>query len=178
MNHQAAPDAPDYFELSDYTGVLRRRWRRIAVAGCAGLALAAAYVVLGPKTYTATALIQVNALPNNANAVGGRTGGPVNMDNEAQSVRSLAVAQIVKSHLLSPQSAADIAQNIHVTVPPNSTFLQISCGAPTAIEAAKCANAAGKAYLYNRRGNILNLLGTGINALQAEAQGLRRQDSQ
>jgi len=165
--------AQDYFELSDYTGVLRRRWRRIAVAGCAGLALAAAYVVLGPKTYTATALVQVNALPNNANAVGGRTGGPVNMDNEAQSVRSLGVAQVVKSHLRSPESAAGIAQNIHVTVPPNSTFLQISCGAPTAIEAAKCANAAGKAYLYNRRVNIMNLLGTGINALQAEAKRLR-----
>jgi Mrp family chromosome partitioning ATPase len=165
--------AQDYFELSDYTGVVRRRWRRVAAAALAGLVLAAAYVYLAPKTYTASVLVQVNALPNNANALGGRTGGPVNMDNEAQSVRSLAVAQIVKSHLNSPQSAADIAQNIHVMVPPNSTFLQISCGAPTAIEAANCANAAGRAYLYNRRVNIVNLLGTGINALQAEAKRLR-----
>src|SRR5712671_3293502 len=132
--------AQDYFELSDYTGVLRRRWRRIAVAGCAGLALAAAYVVLGPKTYTATALVQVNALPNNASAVGGRTGGPVNMDNEAQSVRSLAVANLVKKRLGSPLSAIDLSTNIHVTVPPNSTYLQITCAASSPIGAQRCAN--------------------------------------
>jgi capsular polysaccharide biosynthesis protein/Mrp family chromosome partitioning ATPase len=170
MNPQAAPD---YFELSDYAGVLRRRWRRIAACALAGLVLAAAYVVAGPKTYTATVLVQVNALPNNANAVGGRTGGPVNMDNEAQSVRSIAVAQIVKAHLNSPQSAADLAQTIHVTVPPNSTFLQISCKASTAHAAARCANSAGRAYLYNRRVNIMNLLGAGINALKAQAKRLR-----
>src|SRR5262249_26094565 len=165
--------AQDYFELSDYTSVLRRRWRRIAACALAGLLLAAAYVVVGPKTYTATVLVQVNALPNNANAVGGRTGGPVNMDNEGQSVRSLAVAQIVKSKLASTQSAADIAQNIQVRVPPTSTSLQIPCGAATAIGAAKCANAAGKAYLYNRRVNIMNLLGSGISALKAQAGRLR-----
>ena len=165
--------AQDYFELSDYTSVLRRRWRRIAACALAGLLLAAAYVVVGPKTYTATVLVQVNALPNNANAVGGRTGGPVNMDNEAQSVRSLAVAQIVKSKLGSTQSAADIAQNIHVTVPPNSTYLQISCGASTAMGATKCANAAGRAYLYNRRVNLMNLLGSAIDALRTQAKHLR-----
>jgi Mrp family chromosome partitioning ATPase/capsular polysaccharide biosynthesis protein len=171
MNVQAAPD---YFELSDYTGVLRRRWRRIAAVAVAGAALAAAYVVLAPKTYTATVLVQVNALPNNANAVGGRTGGPVNMDNEAQSVRSLAVAAIVRSRLHSSLSAADISQNIKVTVPPNSTFLQITCAAPSASGAMKCADAVGKAYLYNRRVTIMNLLGTGIKAQQAAATLLRQ----
>jgi len=175
MNLQAAPDAPDYFELSDYTRVLRRRWRRIAAAGLVGLALAAAYVYLAPKTYTGTVLVQVNALPNNANAVGGRTGGPVNMDNEAQTVHSLAVASRLKSVLNSPQSPTDISQNLKVVVPPNSTFLQISCGAPSANAAAKCANAAGKAYLDNRRLTIMSLLGSGIAALRTEAGNLRQQ---
>ena len=40
------PAAPDYFELSDYTTVLRRRWRRIAGVTLAGVVLAAAYVFL------------------------------------------------------------------------------------------------------------------------------------
>src|SRR5258705_14016164 len=111
------PAAPDYFELSDYTTVLRRRWRRIAVVTLAGVVLAAAYVFLAPKTYTATVLVQVNALPNNANAVGGRTGGPANLDNEAPSRRSLAVANLVKKRLGSPLSAIDLSTNIHVTVP-------------------------------------------------------------
>jgi Mrp family chromosome partitioning ATPase len=172
---QAAPDAPDYFELSDYTGVLRRRWRRIAAAGLAGLVLAAAYVFLAPKTYTGTVLVQVNALPNNANAVGGRTGGPVNMDNEAQAAHSLAVAAIVKSRLHSSLSETDISQNLKVVVPPNTTFLQISCGARSAIAAAQCANAAGKAYLDHRRLSIMALLGTGISALRNESGRLRQE---
>jgi Mrp family chromosome partitioning ATPase len=175
MNIQAAPDAPEYFELSDYTGVLRRRWRRIATVGLAGLVLAAAYVFLAPKTYAASVLVQVNALPNNANAVGGRTGGPVNMDNEAQAVHSLAVASMIKSFLHSSQSPTDISQNLKVVVPPNSTFLQISCAASSAAGAAKCADAAGRAYLDNRRLSIMSLLGTGITALRQEATRLRQQ---
>ena len=128
---------------------------------CAGAALATAYVFLAPKTYTATVLVQVNALPNNANAVGGRTGGPVNMDNEAQSVRSLAVASLVKKRLGSSLSADDISNDIHVSVPPNSTYLQITCAASSAVAAQKCANAAGAAYLDYRRVSIMHLLGTG-----------------
>jgi uncharacterized protein involved in exopolysaccharide biosynthesis/Mrp family chromosome partitioning ATPase len=163
MNSQAAPD---YFELSDYTTVLRRRWRRIVAVTCAGAVLAAAYAFLAPKTYTATVLVQVNALPNNANAVGGRTGGPVNMDNEAQAVRSLAVANLVKVRLRSSLSAGDISRNIHVTVPPNSTYLQITCGASSAVAAQKCANAVGHEYLDYRRVTIMRLLGDGIAAQQ------------
>src|SRR6266568_1698998 len=139
--------APDYFVLSDYTSVLRRRWKSVAVVTLAGLVLGGAYVVLAPKTYTATVLVQVNALPNNANAVGGRTGGPVNMDNEGQAVRSAAVAAIVKSKLHSPLPVTDISQDIHVAVPPNSTFLQITCGQPTALGAQKSALASVRGHI-------------------------------
>jgi Mrp family chromosome partitioning ATPase len=166
------PAAPDYFELSDYTTVLRRRWKRIAVVTLAGVALAAVYVFLAPKTYTATVLVQVNALPNNANAVGGRTGGPVNMDNEAQAARSLAVAALVKKNLHSPLSQTDISDNIRVTVPPNSTYLQITCAASSASGAQRCANVVGKAYLDNRRTTIMKVLSTGITQLQHDAARL------
>ena len=170
MNPQAAPD---YFELSDYVSVLRRRWRTVAVWAAVGLVLAALYLEAGPKKYTSTVLVLVNALPNNANAVGGRTGGPVNMDNEGQAVQSAAVASIVKARIHSPLSVSDLARHIHVTVPPNSTYLQITCDASSALTAQQCANAAGKAYLYNRRATIEKVLGTGIRALQAHAARLR-----
>ncbi|MBO0884385.1 MAG: hypothetical protein J2P17_29455, partial [Mycobacterium sp.] len=166
------PAAPDYFELSDYTTVLRRRWKRIVVVTLAGIVLAAAYVFLAPKTYTGTVLVQVNALPNNANAVGGRTGGPVNMDNEAQAVRSLAVAALVKKKLHSQLSETDISNNIRVTVPPNSTYLQITCAASSAPAAQRCANVVGQAYLDNRRITIMKVLGDGITNLQRKAARL------
>ena len=170
MNLQTAPD---YFELSDYLSVLRRRWRTVAVMTLIGVVLAGLYLVAGPKKYTATVLVQVNALPNNANAVGGRTGGPVNMDNEGQAVQSAAVASIVKARIHSPLSVTDLVRHIHVTVPPNSTFLQITCDASSAIVAQQCANATGKAYLFTRRANIDLVLNTGIKALQARATKLR-----
>ena len=153
--------------------VLRRRWRTVAVMTLIGVVLAGLYLVAGPKKYTATVLVQVNALPNNANAVGGRTGGPVNMDNEGQAVQSAAVASIVKARIHSPLSVTDLVRHIHVTVPPNSTFLQITCDASSAIVAQQCANATGKAYLFTRRANIDLVLNTGIKALQARATKLR-----
>ena len=170
MNLQAAPD---YFELSDYVSVLRRRWRTVAVWAAVGLVFAGLYLVVGAKKYTATVLVQVNALPNNASAVGGRTGGPVNMDNEGQAVQSAAVASIVKARIHSPLSVSGLVRHIHVTVPPNSTYLQITCDASSAVIAQQCANATGKAYLYSRRANIEQVLHTGIAALQAHAARLR-----
>ena len=170
MNLQAAPD---YFELSDYVSVLRRRWRTVAVWAAVGLVFAGLYLAVGAKKYTATVLVQVNALPNNANAVGGRTGGPVNMDNEGQAVQSAAVASIVKARIHSQLSVADLIKHIHVTVPPNSTYLQITCDASSALAAQQCANATAKAYLYSRRANIEQVLHTGIAALQAHATKLR-----
>src|SRR5215469_7119770 len=169
MNQQAAPD---YFELADYTGVLRRRWKSIATVGLIGLVLAGAYVVLAPKTYTSAVLVQVSALPSNANAVGGRTGGPVNMDNEAQIVRSAAVAALVKQNLHSPLSVTTIQHNIRVSVPPNTTFLQISCAAGSAVGAQKCANVAGSQYLDYRRVSNMNLIASGITALRAQEKVL------
>ncbi len=167
------PAASDYFDLHDYLGLLRRRWLTIAALACIGVAAAAGYVVLGPKQYTGTVLIQVNALPSNANAVGGRTGGPVNMDNEAQVVQSTAVTSVVKSAMHSPLRLADIAQNIKVVVPPNSTFLQISYTAPSAQAAQLWTNEVGRAYLYVRRVSTAAVIGSGIKALRAQETRLR-----
>src|ERR1700684_1459706 len=94
-----AQPVSEYFEFADYFGVLRRRWLMIAVFAIVGIVLGAAYYYVAPRVYPASVLIQVNALPTNANALGGRTGGPVNMDNEGQIVQSATVATIAQSKL-------------------------------------------------------------------------------
>src|SRR5215469_15550372 len=162
----------DYFELADYLGVLRRRWLMVLALTVAGTALAGAYYYLAPRSYAATALLQVNALQNNANALGGRTSGPVNMDNEAQIAQSATVAAIAKPKLHSPLSVTGLLKDVKVAVPPNTTFLQITCSAGTADLAARCANAFGRAYLYNRRSTALGLITSGIKALEAQASAL------
>ncbi len=162
----------DYFELADYAGVLRRRWLMVLAFTVVGIALAGAYYYVAPRVYAATALVQVNALQTTANALGGRTSGPVNMDNENQIVQSAAVAAIAKSKLNSALSVADLLKEIKVTVPPNTTFLEITCSAGTADLARRCANAFGRAYLYNRRATALNLITSALAELQAQATTL------
>lgn len=166
------PPGSDYFELADYLGVLRRRWTIVVALTLIGLVLAGAYYYLAPRTYASTVLVQVNALPTDANALGGRTGGPVNMDNEGQIVESATVASIAKEKLGSPLSIADLVKKVDVTVPPNTTFLKITCDESTADLAKRCANAFGRAYLYNRRFSTLNLVTTGLKSLYAQEHTL------
>jgi capsular polysaccharide biosynthesis protein len=162
----------DYFELADYLGVLRRRWLMILAFTLIGTVLAGAYYYVAPRSYAATVLIQVNALPTNANALGGRTAGPVNMDNEGQIVASATVASIAKAQLHSPLTVTNLLKEIHVAVPPNTTFLQVTCDASSAVQAERCANAFGRAYLYNRRTSTLDLIASGIKALNTQATQL------
>lgn len=162
----------DYFELSDYLGVLRRRWIIIVAAAVIGAVLAGAYYVAGPKSYTASVLIQVNPLPTNANSLGGRSSGAVNMDNEAQIVQSAQVGSLMRKQLHSSLSPAQISQELSVSVPANTTFLNISCTSSTAAAAQACANSAGTSYLTYRRLSALRLITADINALTARASSL------
>src|SRR5450755_185681 len=160
-----ASSRPDSFELADYLGVLRRRWWIVLVLIIIGAGAGAAYTKLAPKTYSAAVLVQVNPLPNNANAATGRTGGSVNMDNEAQIVQSVTVASLAASRFHAALAPSDLVKQISVSVPPNTTFLQVKCDESTAATAAECANAFGNAYLTNRRT-------TAADAVTSELSGL------
>lgn len=162
----------DNFELADYIGVLRRRWLMIVAITFIGIAVAGAYYYVTPRVYAATTLVQVNALQNNANALGGRTSGAVNMDNEGQIVQSAMVASIVKSKMNSPLSVTGLLKDVKVAVPANTTFLRITCDTRTADLAQRCANAFGRAYLYNRRATALNLITSTIKQLESQATTL------
>src|SRR5262249_55457094 len=137
----AASSRPDSLELGDYLSVLRRRWWAVALLIVIGVGAAAAYVKVAPKVYTGSVLVQVNPLPNSANAVAGRTTGNVNMDNEAQIVQSQQVSSLAAKRLHSTLTPLQLSKDVSISVPPNTTFLQIKCGQPTASGAAACANA-------------------------------------
>jgi capsular polysaccharide biosynthesis protein/Mrp family chromosome partitioning ATPase len=141
---------PDSFELGDYTGVLRRRWWVILAVALLGLAGAMAYVVVGPKSYTATAAVAVTAPATSAPQSGtghGTSGSTVNMDNDAQIVQSINVAAAAAKLMQSTAAPAQLVKDVSVTVPANSQVLQINCRAPRAAAAAQCANAFAHAFL-------------------------------
>ena len=89
----------DSLELADYLSVLRRRWWIVAVLSLVGLLVAGVAVKLTPKSYTATASVFVNELSTDSGRPLHGAGGPVNFDNEAQIVRSQAVAGLAAKRL-------------------------------------------------------------------------------
>ncbi len=164
---------PVHFEPSDYLGLVRRRLWIVLVLSFVGLVLAGGYAKVAPKTFIASALVQVNAVPNAVGPAGGRTNGPVNMDNEAQVIQSVTVATLAVNELHSPLSAKALVKQISVSVPPNTTFLAINCAAPHRNAAALCANAFASAYLSYRDSLAVSQLNNDINTLQSKITGLQ-----
>jgi capsular polysaccharide biosynthesis protein/Mrp family chromosome partitioning ATPase len=165
----ASPSRPVAPELGDYLSVLRRRWRIVLFFAGLGTLAAVTFVTVAPKDYLATASVFVNANAATANqAIGGRTGGiAVNMDNEAQIVKSDSVSQPAAKALHSRKLPAQLTQQVTVNVPANTTVLQISCSSGSASWAATCAQAFAKAYLATREGQARNKVLFEIRQLQA-----------
>src|SRR6516225_3346279 len=166
---------PDSFEAADYIGVLRRRWWIIVACACIGLVGAFAYVTVAPKSYTATASVNVTpTAADQSNAVAGsRTAGAtVNLDTQAQVVTSTAVTTLAGKMMHSPLTPWQLAQQIGVTVPPNSSILVIACKASTPAGAATCANDVAKAYLQNRQQSAVNYVNAQLKTLQTQVTSL------
>jgi len=161
----------------DYTGVLRRRWWVVAACAVVGLLGAAAYLVVAPKTYTATATVFVKTTGADVGdgITGNRTSGAlVNLDTEAQLVKSGTVAALAGRSMHSSLTAYELAKQVTVTVPPNSQVLTIACDAPTGQGAAACANAFAAAYLQNRSATATSVLNAQIKTLAGKVSALEK----
>jgi capsular polysaccharide biosynthesis protein len=168
---------PDSFEAADYVGVLRRRWWIVLACTIIGLVVAFGYVTVAPKAYTATASVAVvpTAADQTNVVAGSRTSGAtVNLDTESQVVQSTTVATIAGKMMHSPLTPWALAQQVNVTVPPNSSILDISCKASTAVGAATCANDFAKAYLQNRSQSATNYVNQQLAKLQQKINGLNQ----
>jgi uncharacterized protein involved in exopolysaccharide biosynthesis/Mrp family chromosome partitioning ATPase len=161
----------------DYTGVLRRRWWVVAACAVVGLLGAAAYLVVAPKTYTAAATVFVKTTGADVGdgITGNRTSGAlVNLDTEAQLVKSGTVAVLAGRSMHSSLTAYELAKQVTVTVPPNSQVLTIACDAPTGQGAAACANAFAAAYLQNRSATATSVLNAQIKTLAGKVSALEK----
>jgi capsular polysaccharide biosynthesis protein/Mrp family chromosome partitioning ATPase len=163
----SSPD-PGGFELGDYLGVLRRRWWVVLLTASVTTLAAAAYVALAPKTYAATTTVYVTANAANANQLqGSRTSGvAINMDNEAQIAQSDLVAAPAARALHSTLPLAQLIKRTSVTVPANTTVLQVSCSASTPHGAAACAQAFATSYLTVRAAAARGKIGFEVAQLQ------------
>ncbi|MGH3158105.1 MAG: YveK family protein, partial [Streptosporangiaceae bacterium] len=167
---------PDSFEVVDYTHVLRRRWPIVVVVTLICLIGALGYALAGPKSYTATAQVYVQATAaDNANSVANsRTSGAVNLDTEAANVTSGTVAAAAGKLMHSSRSSYALAKDISVTVPANSQDMNIACSMSSGTAAADCANDFAQAYLTNRQQDAVTYVNDQLAPVKTQASALQK----
>ncbi|MDA2811246.1 Wzz/FepE/Etk N-terminal domain-containing protein [Nocardiopsis sp. RSe5-2] len=158
-------------DLKDCAQTLRRRWRAVAAATAAGLAIAGAGLALAPRAYTATTAVQVRptGVAELTGELSGRTNGEVNLDTEAQVVASARVASAAGREL-GGADPASMRERVEVEVPPNSSVLEISYTAPTPEAARDGATAFSDAYLADRRARVGELIDARLAALDEQTE--------
>jgi len=159
-------------DVSHYFGIFRRHWWIALIATGAGLGAGVALTKALPKTYESSASVLVQALDQDTNAAGGRTKGAVNLDTEAQLVRSGAVATGAAKLLRTTRSPVDLAKDVSVEVPANTTVLVITFQAGTPPDAQSGAHAFAEAYLQNRQDTAQSGLDQQIKTLTAKVKQL------
>jgi capsular polysaccharide biosynthesis protein/MinD-like ATPase involved in chromosome partitioning or flagellar assembly len=137
-------------DLSHYLGVFRRHWWIVLAATMAGLAGGAAVSQALPRVYESSTSVLVQAVEQDTNAAGGRTKGTINLDTEAQLVGSGAVAARAAALLRTTENPVELAHDVSVEVPPNTTVLMIRYSADNPQDAMAGSHAFAEAYLRNR----------------------------
>ncbi|MDP9864998.1 MULTISPECIES: YveK family protein [Streptosporangium] len=158
------PDAPVHRsggELADYASLIRRRWPILLFFLAAGTGCGAALLRLTPPSYTASAqvLVSPTGLPEQTNQVTSRQREPLNLDTEAQIAQSAVVAGKARATLKSTPGP------VEVSVPPNTSVLEISYTAADPRAAAAGADAYARAYLAHRGESATQALDAQLKAL-------------
>jgi capsular polysaccharide biosynthesis protein len=153
------------FRLGDVVGMIRRRWA--VVAGAAALGALAGYLVFAasPKTYSATARVEVKPVTLSQIENPSRNGPTVDIATEKDLVKSDAVAAAIRKALGSSADNRSILTHLFVTTEDQSLVLKLTYTASTAEEARDGANAAGDAYLADRSAKAIAARNTAAQRL-------------
>ncbi|SCG54397.1 Wzz/FepE/Etk N-terminal domain-containing protein [Micromonospora humi] len=169
--HLAENDA-DGLALMAYLGWLRRRWWILLLAAVLGLAGGLAVSQLQEARYTSTTSLLVRPLSsgseNNPNT-------KVNLDTEAQVVRSLVVAERAKDLMKIGTGGDELVKSVTVTVPPNSQILQVAYEATSPEEAQSGSHAFAQAYLDLRKATAQKALENETKALTQQIDQVKKQ---
>lgn len=164
--------------MDDYMAALRRCRRLLVGAVVLGTLAGAGAWFLIPPTYHSHAAVQVHALGEDLNPgeSTGRTNSEVNLDTEAQIVASAVVASGAVERLDEeadpgdPEALAELSERIEVTVPPNSTVLEIAVADRSPGKARKATAAVVDSYLDHRSARVGGTVDARLDALGAELE--------
>ena len=172
------PSVTTDLTFADYGAVLRRRgWIIIAllvIGFLVGLGVAAGVA----KSFKATTVVQVqdtSAATNSGTSSTSKTVDGVNLDTEAQVVRSAQVATAAAKSLGLSTPAAKLQKDIAVSVPANSTVLNITFTGSSPSAAQSGSLAFAQAYLAQRHATAAAALAAQRTALVNEITPLTTQ---
>lgn len=156
---------------------IRRRWVLVTVITVGSILLAGVATLLLPRTYESTTSLLVEAVPTvtDSTVANARTTGQINLDTEAQIVRSVALGEAVAEQIGSDLSGRKLADSVTVTVPANSQVLSITFEASTAETAQAGAEAYADAYLAQRRAGSQNAIEQSKATIQDQLVTLQEQ---
>ncbi len=162
---------PSTYDISDYLGMARRHWWIVVLAVLAGAGTALGVAGAQPPVYESTISVLVAPIDGqDANASGGRTSTSINLDTEAQLVTSTDVAAAARDLLKVGTDPGTLVQAVSVSVPPNTTVLDITYAAGSGPAAQSGARAFATAYLTARHNSAQADLTAQIAALDAKVK--------
>jgi Mrp family chromosome partitioning ATPase len=156
-------------------GMGQRHWWLVALLVVLGLLGAAEFTRMEPKVFESATSVLVQPVGSDTNVVGGRTKGDINLDTEAQLVRSTAVTSAATALLHSTETPETLAANVSVEVPANTSVLVITFAAPTAAAAQAGSRAFATSYLKNRDDSTRALISQQIATLNQKLGQLNAQ---
>jgi capsular polysaccharide biosynthesis protein len=125
----------------------------VALCLVLGLALGVLASMATKPSYSSTVRVLVLADitdQGTGNSATSRTTGAVNMDTEAQVIKSEPVAKLVQAALKTSATPSQLINRLSVTVPANTTVLAVTYKAGSSAAARAGATAFATAYLDNR----------------------------
>lgn len=145
---------PDGVQRVRAEGVIRTTLL-IALVAAFGTALGMGWASSRQSEHVASAVVMLHPLEGNAYSPGGRGDELVNLETEAQVLRSDAVARVVLAELGETGSAEELLSAVDVEVPANTQLLEITARGPDDAAATRRASTFASVYLEYRRARTL-----------------------
>jgi capsular polysaccharide biosynthesis protein len=166
------------YDLAHYVRPLRRRWGFVLLGLLLGVAGGLGTGRMVHPSYTSTASVLVNPTgvdpTADTSSSTGRTQSQINLDTEAQLVRSGPVAERARTLMHSADTLENIVRRVTVTVPANTTVLQVSFTAKVADRARQGAHAFAQAYLDNRSTSAEAYLKSQTDTIRSQISSLSK----
>jgi succinoglycan biosynthesis transport protein ExoP len=154
--------------IGQFFGTLRRRLPLLLTCVVLGLVLATVLLVRTPKTYQATAVVDISPTSSSG------TSSSVSTITESRIATSASVALAAKQTLAFTGTPGELARKVAVSSPLASQVLNITFTADSARGAADGANAFAKAYLEYRRLTAQREITLRIGRIQSQVADLQK----